>query len=432
MRPIILIFDALAARLDQTKAISQALSISAINQVVSSGANFALGIYLVRVLTPADFGLYGIGFAISLFYSGVGNALFLTQMVVHVPDKTPEDRLPYAARMLVSLILFSAITALFAGLLLVFGSALSQVIHQYVGLTISIIAASVTFIIKDFFVRYAYTARRESWALLVNVAVAITLAVLLLLQLHFAIDLNPENALWIYAVSNMMGAVVGLGMIRLPILTVRMHQLGVDIREAWVGGSWALIGVAVTWSQTQAYMYVTAVFVGPVGVAYANAARLLITPALFLMPAVSQVVMPRLASLRASNPQKMLKFSNLFSRCLIIFSVIYSVILLGIVDLITPALLSDKYQNIIPLVVAWCMVMIFQFSRGGSTIVLQVMKEFRILTLVNSASVGIALVIAVTFIHLVGVQGAILGTGVGELVFSVLLYRTVKKLNAKH
>ena len=202
MKRIRLLFDAMAKRKGQTKAIGKALSISAINQVVSSGTNFALGIYLVRVLTPTDFGLYGIGFAISLFYAGVGNALFLTQMVVHVPDKAQEDRLPYAARMLVALAVFCALTVSVVGFVMALGGVWSHLLHEYVDLGMAVTAASIAYLLKDFFVRHAYTARKEIWALVINVFVALALAALLMVQHQFPTGIDSTSALWIYAASN--------------------------------------------------------------------------------------------------------------------------------------------------------------------------------------------------------------------------------------
>jgi len=73
--------------------------------------NFLFGLYLVRNLPPVEFGLYGIGFAITLFYAGIGNAMFLTQMVVHIPNKAAEDREPYAARICLIMMLFCLVTA---------------------------------------------------------------------------------------------------------------------------------------------------------------------------------------------------------------------------------------------------------------------------------------------------------------------------------
>lgn len=430
MRRIRSLFDAISELKGQSKAVGKALSISLLNQVVSSGTNFALGLYLVRVLTPTDFGLYGIGFAITLLYSGVGNAMFLTQMVVHVPDKAQEDKLPYAARILVMLVSFCMLTVLLVGLLLALGSAWLKLPHEYVDLGMAVTIASITYLFKDYFVRHAYTMRNEMWALAVNALVALTLGTFLLVQHQFFARINSASALWIYAASNMVGAMMGFVLVRLPILVVRVREVVNDLKETWVGGRWALGGVSATWLQTQAYLYVTAVFVGPVGVAYANAAKLFITPAIFLIPALNQVVMPRLAALRVSHPQKMHQVSGLLTIGLIFSSVVYSVVLLGWVDTITPVVLGTRYGQISPLVAAWCLVLIFQFSRSGTSIVLQVMKQFRTLTLLNVVSVMVAIVAAVALMQIVGVQGAIVGTAAGELMLSVLLYRAIK--NGSH
>lgn len=430
MHRIRAMFAAVVARKVQFAALGKVMSISSLNQVVSSGVNFALGIYLVRVLTPTEFGLYGIGFAIILLYAGIGNALFLTQMVVHVPDKEEEDRLPYAARMLVMLALFCLLTVLVAVLLFFIGAWL-QSLHEYAELGIAVSVGSIAYLLKDFFVRHAYTARKEVWALAVNTSIAFTLIVMLLVQYWFFSGISSVTALWFYAASNMAGAFIGFALVRLPILDVRMCELIGDVREAWFGGKWALGGVWVIWLQSQAYMYITAFFLGPAGVGQANAARLLITPALFLMPAITQVLMPRLAKLRAKQTEKMLRISRIFTVVVVIFAVAYSAVLLGLVDVIAPILLGTHYEQIAPLVAAWCLVLIFQFSRVGSTIVLQVIKEFRAITLVNLISATATIVLVVVLMKLFEVQGAVFGMALGELMLSILFFRVVSKCTSE-
>ena len=419
----------LLARKGQLIAVGKVLSVSVLNQVVSSGTNFVLGVYLVRVLTPAEFGLYGIGFSIALLYSGVGNALFLTQMVVHVPDKAPEDRLPYAARLLVTLSSFCWRTIVAAGVV-VFSSISAGLLSQSIDIVIAITATSVFYLLKDFFVRHAYTVRKESWALFVNMAIAFVLFLLCLVQHYFFSGIsNSLSALWIYAVSNFAGVVIGLILVRLPILSVRMQQLFDDAKEAWVGGKWALGGVFVVWLQTQAYMYVTAIFMGPIGVGYANAAKLFITPALFLIPAIIQVVMPILAEMRVTNMKKVLKISNIFTVGLVFFGIIYSVLLLAFIKEITMIIIGvSNHEEIMPLVVSWCFVLIFQLSRTSSSVLLQVTKQFRTITLVNSVSAFITIIATVIMMQLIAVQGAIIGMALGELVLSYFLFTAVIKL----
>ena len=174
-------------------------------------------------------------------------------------------------------------------------------------------------------------------------------------------------------------------------------------------------------------MYVTAVFVGPVGVGLANMARILITPALFLMPAITQLVMPRLATLRATDSARMMKIGMLFSGCLVVFAVLYSIVLLSAGDFIANMFIGkDIYAEIAPLVAAWCLVLIFQFSRVGAVISLQIVKQFRSVTLANSVGLLVAILSAVFLMQAIGVRGAILGSAIGELVFSFLLFKSVK------
>jgi O-antigen/teichoic acid export membrane protein len=407
--------------------IAKIISISVINQVVSSGTNFALALYLVRALTTTEFGLYSIGFSIAQLYSGVGDALVLTQMVVHMPDKPLRDQIPYASRMLVALALFCVATIAAAEAFLVISGRLAPVVPQYLDLIAPVVAAAIGFLLKSFFVRHAYTARNESSAVLINASVAAALVCMLSIEAQSGNVFNSASALWVYAFSNMVGAFVGLAIARLPIFAVGIRQIFLDMNEAWAGGRWALAGVGVTWSQTQAYMYVTALYIGPAGVGLANAARILITPAMFLMPAITQLVMPRLASMRAANMSEMISATMRFSRVAVVLAILYSLTLVCLRGLFVRLLIGKySYEAVAPLVAPWCLLLIFQFSRVGTVICLQVIKEFRLVTLLNAVSLVIAISGAIVLMNVLGVRGAILGSAVGELIFSVLLYSVIR------
>lgn len=406
-------------------AISKALSVSVLNQAVSSGTNFALGLYLVRALTPAEFGIYGIGIAISLFYSGIGNALFLTQMIVHTPDKTMVDRRPYAARMLTALGLFCLITVLFALVVFVAGGVYSPWLAHYSGLGLPITTASIAYVLKDFFVRHSYTARKEIWALEVNIAVALTLMALLLVRYYSPDKFTSEGALWFYAMCNMIGAVAGFFLTQLPLRTVRIRCMVEDAREAWHGGRWAIGGVSVTWAQSQAYTYVTALLLGPAGVGYANAARMLITPFSMLAPAINQVTMPRLAELRLQNGRQMIKAGFFITSGLLVAAAVYAAIVILAADHLIPLILGNKFENLRPLIIAWSIVLLLQLLRDGAGTILQVMKHFRVLMLTNTLSAVATVAFAVTLIKLYGVPGAIFGTGMGELLLALMLWRVI-------
>jgi O-antigen/teichoic acid export membrane protein len=416
-----------AAPTSSLLAHRKALSTSVLNQAISSGTNFVLGFFLVRALPAAEFGLYGLGLAVCYLYSGVGNALFLTQMVVHAPERAEHERLPYAARMLATLAAFGATTLVLFALAIVSAGALIPTLAPYQGLATGVALASVSFLLKDYFVRHAYTARREARALAVNCGVAAFLLVTLTVLHLVGVALGGTIALMVFAGSQTAGALVGLFLSRLPFGAIRWRGVLDVAAESWNGGRWAIGGVVVTWAQTQAYAYVTALFAGTSGVGRANAARLLVSPFLFLVPAVNQVTMPRLADMRVRDRGAMLKAGKLVTASLLGLAAVYSTLLLAATDSIVPVLLGRRYTGMRWVVGAWCLVLLTMLLRDGASNLLQVMKHFRALTLLNVVSAVASITCVAALTPAFGSTGAVLGSVSGELVLAALLWWRVRR-----
>lgn len=408
------------------KALGKALSISALNQAVSSGTNFVLGIYLMRMLTPLDFGLYGIGFAISLFYSGFGNALFLIQMVVHMPDKAPEDRLPYAGRMFLLVTIFCTVTILLTILLLIMSGFMWESIVLHEELAYAILASSVAYLLKDFFVRHAYNMNRETWALTIHVVMACTMVFLLWLQFQFMFSLSVERALWIYAVAQASGALLGYLFTRLPVADHQLSALLEDLREAWHGGKWASITNLTLFARAQAHTIVVTALMGPVAVAKLNAARLLVTPVVLLTPALSQVAIPRLAVKRGQGINHLMRLGRWITSTLLTVALVYSAILLSGYDLIANKILSEDYQDLFLITVLWCLYTYFLALRNGVEIIGQVLKKFKCLS--SAYTYGAIISLIATYLLTVGygLSGALIGLIIGEAALAMFIYSILK------
>lgn len=404
------------------KALGKALSVSVLNQVVSSGTNFALGIYLVRTLPPAEFGLYGIGFAVSLFYAGIGHALFLMQMVIHTPNKVPEDRLPYAGRMFLLVALFCSITVLLGILVFLVGCFVWEPVTRYAEFASAIMAASVAYLLKDFFVRHAYNVRRETWALAIHSATAFTTAGLLLMQYRFITSFNSEMAMWIYATAQISGAWLGYLFARLPVAMRPRSALYADLREAFLGGKWASITILVYFARTQAHTIVVASLLGSVGVAKLNAARLLVTPAVMLTPALGQVAMPRLAAVREQSERRLMTLGLLITFALLVVVLLYCALLLGSYDWIVDKILGENYQGLFVMIALWCLYTCLLALRNGAEMVGQVLKKFRDLNRANIYGAIVSLIVTYWLTVGYGLTGALIGLAMGEIVLIILLY----------
>lgn len=418
-----LLLTQLLARKGQLIAAGKVLSVSVLNQVVSSGTNFALGIYLMQMLPPVEFGLYSIGFTISLFYAGIGNALFLTQMVVHTPNKEPDDRLPYAFRMFLLLTLFCIAIVLFSALILLMSSILWEFVARYFQFAVAVIAASITYLLKDFFVRHAYNVRRESWALAIHGAIASSMAMLLWLQHQFVIELNMEMALWTYSFAQVSGILIGCQLVKLPAVMQQRSILFGDLREAWLGGKWAIINNLLFFARTQAHTIVVATFLGPLGVANLNVSRLLVTPAIMLIPALGQVAMPRLATAYKAGRRCLINSCLFINFFLLLFMIFYCSILLIEYDFIKNKIFGEKYQDLFLITIFWCLYACFLAIRIGAEMVGEILNRFKRLSWANMLTAIISLSATYILVIFYGSPGSLIGICVGEIVLIFLIIR---------
>ncbi|OPY00577.1 MAG: Polysaccharide biosynthesis protein [Syntrophorhabdus sp. PtaB.Bin047] len=417
----------IAARRYQAKGVlSKALVVSGLNQAVSSGTNFVLGVCLVRMLSPSEFGLYGIGFAISLFYAGIGNALFLTQMVVHAPDKSPEERRPYAGRILLLELSFCALTASLGVVMLLAGGLLWDSMARHTMFALSVMAASVAHLLKEFFTGHAYNVRKEPWALSIHCVVAVVTVVLLWAQYRFVGSPDAAIALLVYATAQASGALLGFGVSRLPVF----HSLAAlieTLREVFCGGKWAGIAGVVCFARIQVYTIVVASLMGPVGVAKLNASRLLVVPATMLTPALGQVAMPRLAGLRQRGEFQLQRLGLAVAFVLLTVAVTYNTILLCGYDMIVNRVWGDKYGGLFALTALWSLYTCLLALRNGMEMIGQILKKFKNLSRINAYSAIISLVATYLLTINHGLPGALVGLIIGEITQLWLIHNMLRQ-----
>lgn len=401
--------------------IGVALMVSALNQIVSSGTNFLLGLYLVRSLSPTDFGLFGIGFALSLFYAGIGNSLFLVQMVVHTPDKLLQDRRSFAARILVLIVTFSAATLVVAGILLLVTQVFFTEVEGFASYGMAVAFAAVTYLLKDFFVRHAYNVRRESLALVVNVAVGTCLLLILVFLRTQSLELTATGALGTYGLAHVAGGALGFLLAGLSCRGMRRAEVVQEMRTIWDGARWASITNVLEFLRAQSHTIMTAALLGPTSVAKMNAARLLVTPALMLTPTISQLAMPRLASIGLRDSKKTLSVGLRVGGGLLALAALYcSALLIGYSDAVA-LLLNDKYTNLFLITILWSVYTCIFSLKGGLEISWQVLRQFKRLTIIKAISALASLVTTYVLTVKYGVAGALIGLVAGEMVLVILL-----------
>jgi O-antigen/teichoic acid export membrane protein len=399
-------------------SLFRALSVSTVNQIVTSGTNFVLSLFLIKILTVSEFGLYGILQAVAFILAGIGNSVYLTQMVVHYPDKAAGERTAYVSSVLSLCMLSGAIVffSVFVIILVLEKTFNIELLHNI----LSVVSFSVSFLVKEFYCRLAYSYRLEARSLRVNIVVAVTLLALISVLTYSDFTVSACSVLYCYAISIIAGSFMGHLESRLSV-RADWDQMCDSMTEVWRGGKWALANDLLSSVRQQAHIFITAAIAGSTGVAMINAAKIFLTPVMLITPSFSQIFIVRLVALRQLEPLKLLRNGILFSSANAASVVLYGLIMFYSFDYISVILLGEKFPEIGPYVIAWFFVALFSAGRYGLEAILKAMKRFKSLALLNVPVSIIALLAVYLLIIALGPVGSIYGLAVAEFLLILIL-----------
>jgi O-antigen/teichoic acid export membrane protein len=274
------------------------LAFGVIAQASVSIANFAIGFILVRVLDSAGFGEYGIGFALALLCASATNALLDTPATVIAGEYCNQERTTFQ---------FSLISACLALCLFFMAIALVVIVlgagAVYIGISAGVISAGLMcgagLLMREVFVQMAFIESEDHIAAKINLIYMVTVLVAVAI-LGYTANISAHIALIANTVISLGCALVGGFMLRrywfTPTLDIVCHW-----RKLYNHGKWSLGGVVVGWFHQQGFVYLVAGVAGVSAVGQLNAARLIVSPLLFLQTGMQNVVMPRVARLWDSD-----------------------------------------------------------------------------------------------------------------------------------
>ena len=383
------------------------------SQAISSLTNLGYGLYLLRMLTPGDFGRYSIGFAAMLLLGGFSQSFFLIQMVVHSPAKAVAERERYAAR--IFLMLAGSCLALLA-LVIPTAWVLSMLNSGTAGVVIWVAFMAVAYALKEFYTRQAFNENRGGRAVVIHATVASLLLLGVGLAALLGMTMTLELALGFYFGAHACAAAAGHALAGLPMRGHSLSEIKADLAEIAAGGRWAALTNLLYFLRTHAHTIIVATILGPVGVAKMNAGRLLVTPATILIPTMSQVALPRMAEVTERGGRTaVIGLTWKVGLGLISIVLVYSILLLSFWPQLSELILGQKYDGLFWVVALWCVYACFLAVRNSTEWAAQAMRLFRSLTLISALCAVVALASVWILMDRCGIEGAVLGIITGEL-----------------
>ncbi len=387
-------------------------------QLVNSGANFLFTVYLARILEKEEFGLYGLGFALLLMIQSIYAAIFSTQFVVNSASKPPF--LSFMRWGHYAIVLTSS--GLLVSLLLT-GLAWLATSQGYDWAWVIPIAAAgaLAFGLRDLSIRYAFIMGR-SRLVLGSALVSAGMFLVVPISIHFygLKMLSANKALSFYGMAQFLGFAY-LVMFYKWRIYFKKKMLGVVLRESWSGGRWQVLTSILYSVRTQAHSYIVPLILDLRSLADINAARLLVSPALLLIPPVYQVVQPQLVQVRDHEPNAVISKLKTVVSITLLSLVVYSLFIARLYDPVVSFIYGNRYEGLSGLVTAWMFVAMFMVFRNGVTVFYEIDRRFKGLLFANVIVILPSLVVMSFLAWWAGSIGVIYGLLVSELILSVIL-----------
>lgn len=399
-----------------------------LDQGLLSLTNLGIGLFLINSTTKENYGLYGIGFVIVLFFVGVANGLITTQMTVLAPEKGEGRMNLYCLSMLYAQYFIFIPIWIFCQILafILFHLNIVDADNFLYQIVISISVMAVLF--HEFMRRYYFLKFDPRQVLVIDLVNIIFIVLALYMTTMWEYEKLHILAIAIFGGGALMAGITGLITSKL-LAFVSVNEVLASLKEAWPNGRWALGGVVVTWGQSQGYVLLLSILATAESVAEANAARLFLAPVNVISTSFIRVFMPTLVQLK--NQQNHTAVRSMARKILAVVIASIGIIVLGVLfmeDFIIKFAFTEDYRNIGVFIVAWAVVVLFVAISTNASILLQVYKKFKDITLCNSKTSVLTLLLGVALIQAFGVLGSITALAVGEILLAFLLWRMFRAI----
>ena len=392
-------------------------------QVVNSGANFLFSVLLVRVLEKEEFGLYSLGFALLLMIQNIYSAIYSTQFVVNSASKSPTmSFIKWGHYAVVHTLSGLLVILLSSGLVWTVRS--EGVELDWIWLIPIATAGALAFGLRDLGIRYVFIMGRPK---LVFGSALVSGCVLLVAPIVIHANggqniLSPYSALLFYGAAQFFGFLFLMAFFPNRVFIFKKRLFNVVLREIWLGGRWHMLTSLLYTFRTQLHVYIVPIMLDLRSLADINAARLLVSPALLLIPPIYQVMQPRLVWARDNAPDTVLSRLKLILFITLIGVLIYFIVLGILYKDIVSYVYADKYDGLSGLVFFWMLVVMFMIFRNALTIFYETNKWFKELLFVNVVVVIPVLLVVVFLAWWLGSVGAVVGLVVSEMFLCTMLF----------
>ncbi|MDR3555867.1 MAG: hypothetical protein P4L55_14010 [Syntrophobacteraceae bacterium] len=406
------------------------MGIGAIDQALLSGANFIIGIIIIRCVSKFDYGLYVFGFSAILLASGLQDAVINVQMSIIAPTMNSVQKKIFCSHLAVGqYVLWLPLSGLgvFTAWVL-FRTAVFNTHEMTMAVVLSVAVPAI--FLREFYRGLLFVNLQPFKVLLLDILYIVILFCLIFVFAYaFPSAMDILSFVAMGASSLIIGGVGLLGLLGAGWFEACRTGWLASFSRCWVNGRWALLGVAVTWAQRQSYVYMLLILRGAENTAEVNAARLMLMPVGLLLMSYGRIVVPQWASDRCfGRADEILRSARKILKYLLLAICSYAAILLVSKERLIPRLFGRGYSGSCHYILLWGLIFIAQAVRTNLSLVLQVFEKFRYLGITNFGVMIVTVCASALLIGLYNDAGSLLATLLGETLLALVFWLPVRRL----
>jgi O-antigen/teichoic acid export membrane protein len=399
----------------RSSGLLKQFSTTVVDQVVISGANFIVGLLLIRQTSSTDYAMFVlVQSAITLLISGQ-MAWLSSPLAVLAPAKTPALRQLMIGAVDSSQRRFLKRAAAMATVVPVGG----YFWHVWTGVEALAVALGIvacwTALQREYLRGVLLIYRRPEDMLRTDIICVVVLLVGAIVAAYW----SKPAGLWA-VVALIVSAFLGERAARRSLDQEPGFTTG-DAAPFWKEmrplATWATVGAMTYWIYNQSYNYVLASRIDLTAVADVNAARLLLMPTIVLTVGVKTLLVPTAAAwLAESNVGRLIRRLLVFACGIAAIDIVYCALLWIFRDWLTHDLMHKTIGNRDLLLILWAILSLIALFRDLLQTGVFALRKFKSLAGVTAVSAAVSLTIMWFGIKGWGAAAALFGQVAGETI----------------
>jgi glycosyltransferase involved in cell wall biosynthesis/O-antigen/teichoic acid export membrane protein len=280
---------------EHERRVSVRAALTTFDQAVASISNFAVGVAVARVAGVAGLGAYSLAYTVWLGLASMHRSMITDPMAIENDLGQPDAKAHVRSGLAAELVLGIGCVLVFlslGGILLASGQ------HAY-GIGFMAIAPWLPFLLAQDYWRWVGFMKARPGQSLANDSLFLAIQVAAFAFLYALGIRSTVLAIGAWGLGALAGTAFGLWQFRVRPTLARG---GKRLRMRWSMSKWLLGGSTSAWSASQAYVILTGVILGPVGLGGLKAATSLVSgPSLVLVQAGGSVGLPEASRALASH-----------------------------------------------------------------------------------------------------------------------------------